>query len=124
MYGEILAALRKDQGYTQDDIAQYLHISISSVSNYENSVHYPSFEILVQLCNLYEVSADYILERTKTSIEINKLNTEMGNGYTLGNCLELMITSDKIHREHMLDYFEMTQPRFRMLRGRKTKKKT
>ncbi|MCU5753131.1 helix-turn-helix domain-containing protein [Lactococcus lactis] len=33
----------------------------ASVSSYEKSKQYPSVEVLIQLCQIFDVSADYLL---------------------------------------------------------------
>lgn len=116
--GERLANIRKYQGYKQKEVATHLHISTSSLSNYERSVHEPPYDVLVQLCDFYCVSADYILGRTNCMMGVEKLNQKLIYGYTLGDCMELILQSDKAHQEHMLKYFELTQPHFQ----RKNKK--
>lgn len=63
--GDRLAELRKDQGYTQDYIAELLKVTRSSVSAYETGANEPSLENLIKLANLYNVSLDYLCCRTK-----------------------------------------------------------
>ena len=45
-FGELLAELRKDSGMTQKQLAERLHVSVGTVSNYENGVHLPDLEKL------------------------------------------------------------------------------
>jgi len=65
MIGELLAEVRKDHGHTQQDLADLLHISISTVRSWENEKSSPSHEALVSICRLYQVSADYLLGLTR-----------------------------------------------------------
>jgi transcriptional regulator with XRE-family HTH domain len=65
MIGELLAEVRKDHGHTQQDLADLLHISISTVRSWENEKSSPSHEALVSICKLYQVSADYLLGLTR-----------------------------------------------------------
>ena len=65
MIGELLAEVRKDHGHTQQDLADLLHISISTVRSWENEKSSPSHEALVSICQLYQVSADYLLGLTR-----------------------------------------------------------
>lgn len=118
MYGEILSNLRKNNGYTQEQVASYLHISKSTVSNYENSLHFPPYDILLKLCDLYKVSADYILGRTQCRMNIDRLNVKLPGGYTVGICLELILTSDMEHKSHLIKYLELTQPRIKDMKKR------
>jgi len=53
--------LRKESGFTQQKVADYLGIDRSNYSKYELGKLEISIEILVKLARLYDVSADYIL---------------------------------------------------------------
>ena len=65
MIGELLAEVRKDHNHTQQDLADLLHISISTVRSWESEKSSPSHEMLVSICRLYQVSADYLLGLTR-----------------------------------------------------------
>jgi len=65
MIGELLAEVRKDHQDTQQDLADRLHVSISTVRSWENEKSSPSHEMLVSICRLYQVSADYLLGLTR-----------------------------------------------------------
>lgn len=61
MIGEILAEVRKDHGDTQESLAKKLHVTVSAVRTWEQEKSSPSQEMLVTICQLYNVSADYLL---------------------------------------------------------------
>lgn len=61
MVGEILAEVRKDHGDTQETLAKKLHVTVSAVRTWEQEKSSPSQEMLVAICRLYKVSADYLL---------------------------------------------------------------
>lgn len=67
-FGELLAELRKDSGMTQKQLAERLHVSVGTVSNYENGVHLPDLEKLVELADLFGVTTDYLLARAAYNI--------------------------------------------------------
>lgn len=54
--------LRVKAGFTQSDIASYLHTDVSYYSKYERGLHPLPLRHLKSLCELYHVSADYILD--------------------------------------------------------------
>ena len=64
MFSDILKELRADHGHTQADLARELDIAKSTVSNWEQGKNEPSFEMLCKICDLYGITADYILGRT------------------------------------------------------------
>lgn len=59
-----LLDLRKEKGYTQQFVAEYLKIDRSNYSKYERKKLEPSIEMLVSLAELYGVTLDYIVGRT------------------------------------------------------------
>ncbi len=61
MIGERLAEVRKDHNDRQADLADKLHVTLYTVRSWEQEKSSPSHEMLVQICRLYEVSADYLL---------------------------------------------------------------
>ena len=56
--------LREDNDWTQQHVADLLHISRSTYSAYENSANAVPLEILKSLALIYDTSTDYLLELT------------------------------------------------------------
>ncbi len=67
-FGELLSELRKDRYMTQSDLAKQLHVSVSTISNYEKDVHLPDVDKLVSLADFFDVTMDYLLSRTKSRL--------------------------------------------------------
>ncbi len=61
MIGERLSEIRKDYGDTQAVLATRLGVSLPTVRAWEQEKSSPSHEMLVAVCRLYHVSADYLL---------------------------------------------------------------
>lgn len=61
---ENIRNLRIDGGYTQRQIAEYLGVSQNTYSQYEIGVLNYSVDVLMKLADFYEVSVDYLLNRT------------------------------------------------------------
>lgn len=76
MLGERIKLLRKDQGITQDQLAEYINVSRSSVNGYENDGVEPSLSVLVKIADRFNVSLDYLLERTEEKYNINALDKD------------------------------------------------
>lgn len=55
---------RESKGISQKRLADFLKIKQNTVSQYENSIKRPSYEILVLLADFFEVTTDYLLGRT------------------------------------------------------------
>ena len=56
--------LREDRDLKQKDLAEILHISPNTYSQYENGVIQLTAETLILLADFYNVSIDYLLGRS------------------------------------------------------------
>lgn len=72
---DILKQLRKQNGFTQKEVAKELGITVSAYGNYELGQRQPTPEMLCKLADVFEVSVDYLLGR---STQPNK-NTALVN---------------------------------------------
>ncbi len=61
IYMQKIRDLREDNDKTQEEVARYLGIRQTVYSRYETDRSQMSIKILIQLCQYYHVSADYIL---------------------------------------------------------------
>ena len=57
-----LSYLRKQHGFTQEELAQRLQISRQAVSHWECGESMPDIAVLLELSKLYEISMNEILE--------------------------------------------------------------
>ncbi|MCK8825491.1 helix-turn-helix domain-containing protein [Fuchsiella alkaliacetigena] len=65
MFGERLRKLRKEVNLNQEEVADDLDISSSSLGGYEREERWPTNkELLVKIADYYGVSVDYLLGRT------------------------------------------------------------
>mgnify|MGYP002768198386 FL=1 len=62
-----LRGIREDNDIKQKDIAKYLHVSQNTYSQYENGVIPLTAELLIKLGDYYNVSIDYLLDRTNNT---------------------------------------------------------
>ncbi|MDD4211967.1 MAG: helix-turn-helix transcriptional regulator [Bacilli bacterium] len=60
-FGTIFVEMRKEKGWTQDEVAQKLNVSPQAVSKWENDLSYPDVTILVDIANLFGTSVDHLL---------------------------------------------------------------
>ncbi|MBQ8983069.1 MAG: helix-turn-helix transcriptional regulator [Lachnospiraceae bacterium] len=75
-FGERLRKLRLQNDYTQKQLAIQLGVAISAVSSYEANIRYPTYESLVKLSKIFNVSTDYLLgiERERSTIDVSDLD--------------------------------------------------
>lgn len=59
--GPRIAALRKEKGLSQAELAQQLKISPSAVGMYEQGRREPSAQLLVAMAQVFDISTDYLL---------------------------------------------------------------
>ena len=67
-YCHIIRDLREDADLTQAQVAVALGTSQTMYARYERGANEMPIRHLLTLCELYQVSADYILGRTKRKI--------------------------------------------------------
>ena len=90
MLSQRLKYSRKNKGLTQSELANRIKTTKGTISNYENGYSTPSNEMLISLANALDVSVDYLLGRSETTVkeseekeydtikEINKLMDKYG----------------------------------------------
>ena len=59
-----LRGIREDRDIRQKDIAAFLNVSQNTYSQYETGVISLTAEVLIKLADYYNVSIDYLLDRT------------------------------------------------------------
>lgn len=62
-----LTALRKERGYSQEELAQRLNISMQAVSKWERAEASPDTDNLIALAQLYGVSLDEMIYGARTA---------------------------------------------------------
>ncbi len=61
-----LKSIREDRDLKQKDLAQILNVSQNTYSQYETGTISITAETLIKLANFYNVSIDYLVDRTDT----------------------------------------------------------
>ena len=59
-----LKKLREDKGITQLNLAMDLNMNQNNISRYEKGTREADYETLIKLADYFDVSIDYLLERT------------------------------------------------------------
>ncbi|MDR1668934.1 MAG: helix-turn-helix domain-containing protein [Oscillospiraceae bacterium] len=66
--------LRKERGLSQSDLAQKLKISQGMISYWERDDFEPNITMLSRLADLFNVTVDYLLERTDRRESISSVD--------------------------------------------------
>lgn len=78
--GQIIKNLRKSKNWSQDQLAETLHVSRQSISKWELNQGYPDIDNLIQLSKIFDVSLEYLLIKNKQikNEESLSMNREWG----------------------------------------------
>lgn len=77
--GDVISKLRKEKGWTQNELAEKLQVSNKAVSKWESNRGDPSLEFLPTIAELFDVTLDYLMtgkEQKEKIVEINKLEND------------------------------------------------
>ena len=110
-FGEILASLREERGIYQKELAAILKVSVGTVSNYENNIHFPDQDALLQLADYFGVTVDYLLGRTSYRYSLDTLNEEYAPGMTVAELVDIIQHFSPQNTASFLDYIELLQLR-------------
>lgn len=61
-----LKKIRKDNGYTQEQLATLLNLKRSTVANIENGTQRPTTDFLIPFAKNFNISLDYLFDLDKT----------------------------------------------------------
>ncbi len=81
--GDRIKYLREKAGLNQTELANFLNVKPSAISNIENNKNSISLDLLVKVCKFFNVSSDFILSlddyKLKTTSEIIDININEKN---------------------------------------------
>ncbi len=99
-FGMRLVAVRREQGFTQEQLAARLGVTPQAVSKWEKGNGYPDMDLVYYLCDVLSCSSDYLIgrvalgsrltetgdeeavERLLQKVLAEPLTLEMGSGFT------------------------------------------
>lgn len=80
--GKRIKELRKKKELTQEDLARKISVTRSAVANWEIGRAMPDLHALTSLANFFDISVDYLLERT-TYTSQNHVSSQVAEGSSL-----------------------------------------
>ena len=96
--GKNIQAIRKSHGYTQEKLAEAIECSPRYIGDIEQDRSKPSYEVLVKLCNLFNIGLDDIFSVYLDIKVIREVNSALfGFDKLKPNNQETII--------HMIEYF-------------------
>lgn len=103
-FSENLKMLRENHNYTQQRLADALHVTKNSVSHYECGVSMPDLGVLCAIADIFDVSLDYLLGRSDFNLSNKMLKKKIGKTASAGKLLESII---KLDSSHSADFIKM-----------------
>ncbi len=77
-FSEKLKLLRKNKGYTQEELAERLHVSRNAVAKWEAGGAYPDINNLIQISNMMNVTIDYLVREQECAVSpVSKVQNDM-----------------------------------------------
>lgn len=76
-FGNVLKTLRLKENMTQAQLAQKLGVTKSVISAYETGLRLPSYDILIHISKIFNVTTDYLLGlENKREIDLSGLTED------------------------------------------------
>lgn len=79
MLAKRLRKLRKEMGISQQELADRLSISRSTLAQYEVNRRVPEFRTLTSLADFFNVSVDYLIGRDQCTLAANRVDDPMAD---------------------------------------------
>lgn len=85
MFGENLKTLRKQKGFSQEELATRLHVVRQTISKWEKNLSVPNADTLIRLAEILEVSVSELLgekienENTASdvAVQLSRINEQL-----------------------------------------------
>lgn len=74
-FGEKLARLRRENNYTQEQLADILGVTRQSISKWESDIAYPETDKLIKIGKLFDCTVDYLLNDDVTEKQTSPQKT-------------------------------------------------
>ncbi len=63
-FSERLKELRAEKGLTLKQVSEALSIPLQTYANYEHGTREPPLDLIIAICDFYEITSDYLLGRS------------------------------------------------------------
>lgn len=72
--------LRLQRGWSQKALADRLHVNKSVISYYELGERYPTYDVLLNMCDIFHVTTDYLIRgKQNPQMDISGLSNDEYN---------------------------------------------
>ena len=109
-FGSRLKLSIKQSPYTQKSICSQLSISEDSLSNYVKGRSLPNTQTLAELCELLNVSSDYLIFGKKSDLFLEKLSSfSSANTNELNNYIDFILYKEKMQTKKQDNFISISQ---------------
>lgn len=88
IFSEKLQVIRKNKGFTQEELAEKLNVSRQAVAKWEAGQVYPDISNLIQISNIFNVTVDYLVRDQECMLNID---TEMSYDCDIEQLMEFRL---------------------------------
>ena len=96
--GKNIQKIRKSNGYTQEKLAEEIEVSVRYISDIEQDKSKPSYEVLIKICNVFQISLDQFFS------EYLNIKENKSMEYSLAG-FDKLSKKDKETIENLIMYF-------------------
>ncbi len=96
--GKNIQKIRKSNGYTQEKLAEEIEVSVRYISDIEQDKSKPSYEVLIKICNVFQISLDQVFS------EYLNIKENKSMEYSLAD-FDKLSKKDKETIENLIMYF-------------------
>lgn len=96
--GKNIQKIRKSNGYTQKKLAEEIEVSVRYISDIEQDKSKPSYEVLIKICNVFQISLDQVFS------EYLNIKENKSMEYSLAG-FDKLSKKDKETIENLIMYF-------------------
>lgn len=104
--GQKITKLRFEKGIYQKELAAYLNLSIGTISNYEQGIHFPDLNTLCKIADFFGVTTDYLLDRTDYRCAPDTLGRQLTKDYTVADLVNTTLELPPQDVTSMIDYIK------------------
>ena len=97
-FGKNIQKIRKSNGYTQEKLAEEIEVSVRYISDIEQDKSKPSYEVLIKICNVFQISLDQVFS------EYLNIKENKSMEYSLAG-FDKLSKKDKETIENLIMYF-------------------
>ena len=100
--GKNIQKIRKSNGYTQEKLAEEIEVSVRYISDIEQDKSKPSYEVLIKICNVFQISLDQVFS------EYLNIKENKSMEYSLAG-FDKLSKKDKETIENLIMYFNKSK---------------